>query len=51
MSKQFAIKPTNRPDDEEHIVWLVGQVVGVSVETVRIVSGLSATVAEAQEPA
>ena len=41
----------NRPDDEEYIVRLVGQVVRVSVETVRIVSGLPATVAQAQEPA
>ena len=41
----------NRPDDEEYIVRLVGQVVRVSVETVRIVSELSATVAQAQEPA
>ncbi len=30
----------NRPDDEEYIVRLVGQVVRVSVETVRIVAGL-----------
>jgi predicted helicase len=30
----------NRPDDEESIVRLVGQVVRVSVETVRIVTGL-----------
>ncbi len=34
----------NRPDDEEYIVRFVGQVVRVSVETVRIVSALSATV-------
>jgi len=34
----------NRPDDEEYIVRLVGQVVRVSVETVKIVSALSATV-------
>ena len=34
----------NRPDDEEYIVRLVGQVVRVSVETVKIVSELSATV-------
>jgi len=33
----------NRPDDEEYIVRLVGQVVRVSIETVRIVSKLSAT--------
>ncbi|MEX2169131.1 MAG: type ISP restriction/modification enzyme [Pirellulales bacterium] len=30
----------NNPDDEECIVRLVGQVVRVSVETVKIVSGL-----------
>ena len=30
----------NRPDDEEYIVRLVGQVVHVSLETVRIVSAL-----------
>ncbi len=30
----------NRPDDPESIVRLVGQVVRVSVETVRIVAGL-----------
>lgn len=30
----------NRPDDEEYIVRLVGQVVHVSLETVQIVSGL-----------
>jgi predicted helicase len=29
------------PDDEEYIVRLVGQVVHVSVETVRIVSALA----------
>jgi len=32
----------NRADDPEYIVRLVGQVVRVSVETVRIVSGLPA---------
>ena len=30
----------NNPDDEEYIVRLVGQVVRVSVETVKIVKGL-----------
>ncbi len=30
----------NRPDDEEYIVRLVGQVVRVSLETVRLVNGL-----------
>jgi predicted helicase len=33
----------NRPDDPEYIVRLVGQVVRVSVETVRIVNDLPAT--------
>ena len=32
----------NRADDKEYIVKLVGQVVRVSVETVRIVNGLPA---------
>jgi predicted helicase len=32
----------NNPDDEEYIVRLVGQVVRVSVETVKIVNGLPA---------
>jgi len=32
----------NRPDDEHYIVRLVGQVVRVSVETVKIVNGLPA---------
>ena len=41
MSRQFAIKPTNQPDGEEYI----DQVVRGSVETMHIVSGLSATVA------
>ncbi len=30
----------NRPDDPEYIVRLVGQVIHVSLETVRIVAGL-----------
>lgn len=30
----------NRAADEEYIVWLVGQVVRVSLETVRIVAAL-----------
>jgi len=34
----------NRPDHEEYILRLVGQVVRVSVETVKIVSELSGTV-------
>ena len=32
----------NRPDDPEYIVRLVGQVVRVSVETVKLVAGLPA---------
>lgn len=32
----------NRPDDPEYIVRLVGQVIHVSLETVKIVSGLPA---------
>ena len=32
----------NRADDEEYIVRLMGQVVRVSLETVRIVAGLPA---------
>jgi len=32
----------NNPDDEEYIARLVGQVVRVSVETVKIVNGLPA---------
>ncbi|MGE0684733.1 MAG: type ISP restriction/modification enzyme, partial [Candidatus Binatia bacterium] len=32
----------NRPDDEEYIVRLIGQVVQVSIETVKIVRGLPA---------
>ena len=35
----------NRPDDPQSIVRLVGQVVRVSVETVRIVAGLPAAYA------
>jgi predicted helicase len=38
----------NREDDEEYIVRLVGQVVRVSVETVKIVDGLPG---EFSEPA
>jgi hypothetical protein len=30
----------NRPDDEEYIVRLIGQVVTVSVETVKLVAAL-----------
>jgi predicted helicase len=36
----------NRPDDDEYIVRLVGQVVRVSLETVRIVAGLPERYAE-----
>ncbi len=38
----------NNPDDEEYIVRLVGQVVRVSVETVKIVKGLPAEYAAAE---
>ncbi len=31
----------NRPDDPEYIVRLIGQVITVSLETVKIVRGLS----------
>lgn len=41
----------NRPDDEQYIVRLVGQVVRVSVETVRIVNGLPAEYADAADAA
>ena len=36
----------NRPDDPEYIVRLVGQVIQVSVETVRIVAALPERFAE-----
>src|SRR5207249_4125825 len=36
----------NRADDEEYIVRLVGQVVRVSVETVKIIAGLPAQYSE-----
>jgi predicted helicase len=39
----------NRPDDEEYIVRLVGQVVRVSVETVRILQGLPISWSEGVE--
>ena len=32
----------NRPDDPEYIVRLVGQVIGVSLETVKLVNSLPA---------
>jgi predicted helicase len=38
----------NRADDEEYIVRLVGQVVNVSLETVRIVNGLPERYAEGE---
>jgi predicted helicase len=34
--------PPDRPDDPEYIVRLIGQVVTVSVETVRVVAALPA---------
>ena len=37
----------NREEDEEYIVRLVGQVVRVSVETVKIVNGLPAAFSDA----
>lgn len=40
----------NRADDPEYIVRLVGQVVAVSVETVRIVAGLPAEYADRPPP-
>ena len=39
----------NNPDDEEYIVRLVGQVVRVSVETVKIVNSLPEEYAPAEE--
>src|SRR5258708_29999031 len=38
------VSDPNRPDDPQYIVRLVGQVVTVSVETVRLVNELSAGV-------
>ena len=38
----------NNPDDEKYILRLVGQVVRVSVETVKIVKGLPAEYAAAE---
>ena len=40
----------NRADDEEYIVRLVGQVVRVSLETVRIVNALPEQYAEPARP-
>jgi hypothetical protein len=34
--------PRNRPDDPEHIVCLIGQVITLSLESVRLVRELSA---------
>ena len=36
----FRSNDPNRPDDPEYIVRLIGQVITVSLETVRIVQGL-----------
>jgi predicted helicase len=45
--KRFGIRSdSNRADDEEYIVRLVGQVVRVSLETVLIVNGLPERYAE-----
>jgi predicted helicase len=41
----------NRPDDPEYIVRLVGQVVRVSVETVKIVESLPTGLGVGLEPA
>ena len=41
------VSDPNREDDPDYIVRLVGQVVKVSVETVRIVKGLPAEYAQA----
>jgi predicted helicase len=47
MSHKSHIKSDpNRPDDPEYIVRLVGQIVRVSLETVRIVAGLPERYAE-----
>ena len=39
----------NRPDDEQYIVRLIGQVVTVSVETVRLVDALAQVVLVADD--
>jgi hypothetical protein len=44
------VSDPNRADDEEYIVRLIGQVVTVSVETVKLVAGLPALSAEAKSP-
>ena len=41
-SRSGIVSDPNREDDEQYIVRLVGQVVQVSVETVKIVAGLPA---------
>ena len=40
----------NRPDDPEYIVRLVGQVIAVSLETVRIVASLPAEYTSEAKP-
>jgi len=39
-SRSGIVSDPNREDDEEYIVNLVGRVVAVSVETVKLVNGL-----------
>ena len=41
-SRSGIVSDPNREDDEDYIVKLVGRVVAVSVETVKIVKGLPA---------
>lgn len=41
-SRSGIVSDPNREDDPEYIVKLVGRVVAVSVETVKIVTGLPA---------
>jgi predicted helicase len=45
------VNDPNRPDDPEYIVRLIGQVVTVSLETVRLVRSLSALSIEQVPPA
>lgn len=39
-SRSGIVSDPNREDDEEYIVMLVGRVVAVSMETVKLVNGL-----------
>ena len=34
------VRDPNRPDDEQYIVRLVGQVISVSIETLKIINNL-----------